>query len=418
MAESSISLNIDGKDFFSARDAALERWHERIGRIGLPVLLEQICYQGREQIFTSDFEESNGLFMRLAVACMPDMENHVSFIDGNLYSDEAEADGSYTCIVSRSVFAKYKMVLGQVITFDTLKDEKGQNIRFKVVGVFTQADLEDAFWGKSAESYNVQCFVDEKVFGEVVCPAYNRSDDNADTRLTRTSRALYDYSGIKPEEVVSIYDISAQLEQENVKLNGKEVLGQYFEDKEKAERTITILQVPTLVLLALFIFMVAAKMLDMEQNEISVLKSRGVSGIQIVFLYFCQALFITLAALLTGLLLGCLMALFVGYANSFMEFVSRERLPVRITGKVLRQLVLSSCFCVAVMTIPVIPRCRVTIVEQKRKRGRHKKVFWKRFWLDVIGTGISIYIFYNFRSQLPSIREKYEWGKALTLRCF
>ena len=50
--------------------------------------------------------------------------------------------------------------------------------------------------------------------------------------------------------------------QENVKINGRDVLKQYFEDKEKAERTIAILQVPTMVLLALFIFMVAAKMLD------------------------------------------------------------------------------------------------------------------------------------------------------------
>ena len=334
MAESSVALNIEGKDFFSARDGAMERWKERIGRAGLPVVLEQICYQGREQIFTSDFEENNGLFMRLAVACMPDMENHLSLIDGELYSKQE--DGTYTCIVSRSVFAKYKMVLGQVITFDALKDEKGQNIRFKIVGVFTQGDLEDDFWGKSAESYNTQCFVSEKVFGEVVCPAYNRSGDGADTRLIREARALYDYSKLKPEEVPAFYEISGELEQENVKINGREVLRQYFEDKEKAERTIAILQVPTMVLLALFIFMVAAKMLDMEQNEISVLKSRGVSGVQIVFLYFCQSLFITLASLLPGLLLASLMALAVGYANSFMEFVSRESLPLRITAGIKR----------------------------------------------------------------------------------
>lgn len=413
MAESSVALNIDGKDFWSAKDSAMERWKERIGRTGLPVLMEQTCYQGREQIFTSDFEESNGLFMRLAIACMPDMENHLSLIDGEIYSDEVQADGTYTCIVSRSVFAKYKMVLGQVITFDALKDEKGQSIRFKIAGVFTQSDLEDDFWEKSAESYNIQCFVSEKIFGDVVCPAYNRSGDAANTRLIREARALYDYSRLKSEDSVALYETAGELEQENVKINGKDVLKQYFEDKEKAERTIAILQVPTMVLLALFIFMVAAKMLDMEQNEISVLKSRGVSGIQIVFLYFCQALFITLAALLAGLLLGCLMALVVGFANSFMEFVSRERLPIRITGKVLGQLLLSACFCIAVMTIPVIPRCRVTIVEQKRKGRGQKKAFWKRLYLDIIGTGAAIYIFYNFRSQLPSVREKIRMGESV-----
>ena len=229
MAESSVALNIEGKDFFGARDGAMERWHERIGRVGLPVVMEQICYQGREQIFSSDFEENNGLFMRLAVACMPDMENYFSFADGELYSEELQEDGTYTCIVSRSVCAKYKMVLGQVITFDALKDENGQNLRFKVVGVFTQGDLEDNFWGKSAESYNIQCFVSEKVFGEVVCPAYNRSGDSADTRIIREARALYDYTGLRPEAVPEFYEVSGNLEQENVKINGRDVLKQYFE---------------------------------------------------------------------------------------------------------------------------------------------------------------------------------------------
>lgn len=413
MAFSSVALNIQGKDYFSARDGATKRWHERTGRVGLPVIMEQICYQGREQIFTTDLEENNGLFMRLAVACMPDMEEHLTLIDGELYTDGENEDGTYSCIVSRSVFAKYKMVLGQVITFETLKDEKGRNIRFRIAGVFTQSDLEDDFWGKRAENYNTQCFVSENVFGRVVCPAYQRSGDDADTRLIREARALYDYSGLKPEAVPSLYEISGKLEQEHVKINGKEVLGQYFEDKEKAERTIAILQVPTMVLLALFIFMVAAKMLDMEQNEISVLKSRGVSGIQIVFLYFCQAVFITLGALLAGLLLSCLLATAVGYANSFMEFVDRERLPVRITGKVLLQLLLSAGFCITVMTLPVIPRCRISIVEQKRKNSRHKKVFWKRFYLDAAGMVLSLYIFYNFRSQLPSIRDKIRMGESV-----
>lgn len=413
MAESSVALNIGGKDFWDARDGAMERWQERIGKAKLPVLLQQICYQGREQLFTSDFEESNGLFMRLSIACMPDMENHLSFIDGELYSDEIQGDGTYTCIVSRSVFARYKMVIGQVITFDSLKDEEGESIRFKITGVFTQADRDDHFWVESAESYNTQCFVSEKVFGQVVCPAYNRSADEADTRLIRKARALYDYSSLRPEDVAALYETAKELEAENVMIIGKDVLRQYFEDKEKAERTIAILQVPTMVLLALFIFMVSAKMLDMEQNEISVLKSRGVSGIQIVFLYLCQSVFITLAAVLAGLFLGCLMALLVGYANSFMEFVNRERLPLRITGKVLGQLALWACFSIGVMTLPAIPRCRVTIVEHKRRGGRHKKVFWKRFYLDVIGMGISLYIFYNFRSQLPSVREKIRMGERV-----
>lgn len=411
MVQSSVALSVYEKDFKSIKESSEKKWKEKTGVIELPILVDSVCYQGRDMLFTTDLEESNGLFMRLAIANMSGIEDHITFIDGACFSDEKQPDGSYTCIVSQSVFAKYKMVLGEVLTFDDLKSPGGESVRLKVVGVFTQSDQEDIYWGKSAESYDSQCFVSEKIFADVACPAYGVNKDDA--RIIKDARILYDYSQLKQEDAAQMYEISGKLEGDNIQVNCKEVLKQYLVEKEKAESTIAILQVPTMVLLALFIFMVAAKMLDMEQNEISVLKSRGVSGKQIVFVYFLQAVCIMLTAVLAGLLLGSLMALVVGSADSFMEFVGRELIPIKINSSVLLQLFLSACFCIMVMTLPVIPRCRVTIVEQKRNRSKHKKVFWKRFYLDVIGCAVSLYTFYNYRAQLPSIREKIRMGESV-----
>lgn len=411
MVQSNVAVNIYEKDFQSIKESSEKKWKEKTRLIELPVLEEVVCYQGRDKLFTSDMEENSGLFTRLAIANMSGMEEHITLIDGTCFSDEKQPDGSYTCIVSQSVFVKYKMVLGEVLTFDSLKSPERESVRLKVAGVFTQSGQEDIYWEKSAESYDSQCFVSEKVFADVACRAYGVNKDDA--RIVKDARMLYDYSKLDQEDAARMYEISEQLEGDRLQVSCKEVLKEYLEDRERAESTITILQVPTMVLLALFIFMVAAKMLDMEQNEISVLKSRGVSGSQIVFVYFLQAVCITVLAMPAGLLAGSAMALVVGSADSFMEFVGRELIPVKISGRVFGQLVVSACFCITVMTLPVIPRCKVTIVEQKRSRSKKKKVFWKRFYLDLIGCVAALYTFYNYRTQLPSIREKIRMGESV-----
>lgn len=410
MVQTSVAINVFEKDFGAVRESSEQKWAEKISVINLPVLADMVCYQGREMLFSTELSEDGGLFTRLAIANMPGMEEHIELIDGTIYSDEKQPDGSYLCIVSQSVYAKYKLVIGETLTFDDLKSPDGESIRLKVAGVFTQADTEDIYWVKSAESYASQCFVSEQVFAGIAA-AYGM--DKSDGRIIKEAATLYDYTTLQQEDAAQMYETACRLEEDKAHVNCKEVLKEYLEEREKAESTIAILQVPTMVLLSLFIFMVAAKMLDMEQNEISVLKSRGVSGMQIVLVYFLQAVCITVSAALIGLLFGMLMALAVGSANSFMEFVSRESIPIRIRGKALLQLALSAGFCILVMTIPVIPRCRVTIVEQKRSRTRRKKVFWKRLYLDVIGCAVSLYTFYNYRTQLPAIREKIRMGESV-----
>lgn len=410
MIRTAVAINVFEKDFSAVRENSDQKWAERTSAINLPVLAGTVCWQGRDMLFSTDLGGDGGLFTKLAIANMPGMKEHIALLDGAVYSDEKQPDGSYSCIVSQSVYAKYKMIIGETLTFDDLKSPDGESIKLKITGVFTQADTEDIYWVNSAESYDSQCFVSDQAFAEIAA-AYGMN--KSDGRIVKEAAIFYDYTALRQEDAAQIYETACRLEEDNARVNCKEVLKEYMEDRDKAESTIIILQVPTMVLLALFIFMVAAKMLDMEQNEISVLKSRGVSGRQIVLVYFLHAVFITVLAAFIGLLLGMLMALAVGSANSFMEFVSRESIPIRMRGNVLLQLGLSAGFCILVMTIPVIPRCRVTIVEQKRIRVRRKKVFWKRLYLDVIGCAVSLYTFYNYRAQLPAIREKMRMGESV-----
>ena len=66
-----------------------------------------------------------------------------------------------------------------------------------------------------------------------------------------------------------------------------DILKAFLLSQNKIVTTLLILQVPVLVLLCAFIFMISRQMLDLEQNEMARLKSRGSSKMQIISIYRC-----------------------------------------------------------------------------------------------------------------------------------
>lgn len=78
-----------------------------------------------------------------------------------------------------------------------------------------------------------------------------------------------------------------------------------------------ILEIPVLILLAAFLFMISGQLYEMERNEISVLKSRGASGKQIFLLYLYQSIFLTGVGAILGIPLGGAFTKLLGVADHF-----------------------------------------------------------------------------------------------------
>ncbi len=147
-----------------------------------------------------------------------------------------------------------------------------------------------------------------------------------------------------------------------------------------------------LVLLCAFIFMISRQMLDLEQNEIALLKSRGSSKMQIISIYALQSVIITAVSAVLGLLLGSFLCRVLGSANGFLEFVHRSSLKVRFDGQVMLYLIISCLISIAVMVLPVFKDAGVTIVNYKQQKIKLKnrygeKYIWMYFYLQYQYTG-------------------------------
>lgn len=187
------------------------------------------------------------------------------------------------------------LLVGEILEFDGLKGPEGKNLRLKVTGVYEEATVGDFYWQTTPEEMNTVCFMEEQLFHDMF------TGENAGRyTITCIYHSMFEYGDLRAADVEHIREYTDYLTQESPYRSTlkeppyREILENFDKKQSRIEATLFILQVPVLILLAAFLFMISGQMYDMERNEISVLKSRGSSSGQIFRLYLYQSLFLTL----------------------------------------------------------------------------------------------------------------------------
>ncbi|MCL2433894.1 MAG: ABC transporter permease, partial [Clostridia bacterium] len=179
-----------------------------------------------------------------------------------------------------------------------------------------------------------------------------------------------------------------------------ERLDSYDTRVDRLQLTLLVLEVPLFIMLGFYIFMVSQLIIDYEKNEISVIKSRGANNAQVMWIYLIQSLIIGGIAFIIGPLLAMLLCSLIGASNGFLSFVSRVRMPLKLSGPVFMYAFGSLVLSVGTMLMPAMLHARKSIVEHKQQRARvTRPPFWKRFYLDVILTAISLAGLFTYRAQ-------------------
>ena len=379
----------------------------------------QVAYIGMSNVTDAYFvtqresEKANRVEMKLA--SLTNLEDHIEMISGNVYSDTPDAEGIIDVIVNEPVYLSSQMVIGDVITVDSYKDLSGNPTKVRVVGVFRAKDGEDPYWTKAPLSYDKELFMSQKIYLDKYCNQQGISGN-----ITCRWYTLYDYENINVEQVPGMLEVDDRLSYDykigelyHFTSYYHEVFQDYQKSSGRVGTTMFILQCPILVLLAVFIFMVSNQVISIEQGEISILKSRGVSKLQLILTYLLQSAILALIGLIVGIPFGYVLCHLFGSTNAFLEFVGRKALHVSITGTALLYGLVCAVASIFIMTLPVLKYAKFTIVEQKANRRKKTTPLWQRVGLDFILLGLSIYGFYNFNSQKKVLIEKVAKGEAL-----
>jgi len=396
---------------YEEAEALLGQSKDIIAGFGLPVKVDRFHYRIREQLASSTLEREDADSIRVSVGYITGMEEHIAITAGRMYESTEDTD-AIEVIVNQEALKQMDVLLDEVLLLSNVTDQSGEPLYIRIVGVFAPREKADAYWVDSQADMGHECFMAEEDFAKTF---YNRSHYGYEFKHD----TLFDYENINPKDVEGIVKrTNSWLNKDTggLKVNNPdylEVLSIFSQKERKISATLFVLQVPCLILLCAFLFMISEQMLRMEQNEISILKSRGAKKSQIVSLYLMQCILISGVSLLLGLPLGKALCSLLGSAGAFLEFDITRLLPTTLTIEAVWYGLAAMSVSIIMTILPVIKYSDVSIVNLKRENQKIKKSFWQKCYLDFILIGIALYSYYTFSKSEENIKEQILRGEAL-----
>jgi len=338
------------------------------------------------------------------------IEDNMRLVDGRWPDPALASDGVFEAVVFEGALNELSMVLGNefhVVLRNTTEPLQGggKPIVIRPVGVVDRTDERDLFvYGGNVSRY-------DNVF-LIPYDTYVESFGTVDTPikpLTATWYYAVDYTKLTLDNVQSYMRVSGQIdrfidpmfETHTVNNAAGDTIQSYFSREAELRKLLWALNVPVLIMLGVFLFMVANLIVSRQKTEISVLRSRGASRLQILLAYAIEGVLLGGVALLLGPPLALLLTKWLGASNGFLEFVQRAALDVRLDEEVYRYALLAVGASFLMTMIPALIAARSSIVERKREQARvEKRPLWQTIGFDVILIGISLYVFRNFNRQM------------------
>ncbi len=395
-------------------DAKLQGVQSIYSQIGVPEHDTVYYYSTINNNAASDLSRGEENEFSLKASAMTRIEDHITIIDGNIWEDTDPSDNTLDVIVSEQTFLSSSMIIGDVFTIPAISAKDADDIHLKVVGVFDITDPSEVYWQDGSKYFTSALFVQYDAFLEYFIYNPNRSKFPVNAEIY----SQFDYSTVDASQAGEITAAT------NAFLNGSygaltkrpdfmDILETHESMRRRISVSLLLLEIPLLLLLAAFILMISGQLYSMEENEISMYKSRGASSMQIFLLYLLQSVIISALAAVIGVPIGMAVTKGLGSASSFLEFGIRRDLNIAFTSEAFAYTLASGLVCVLIMTLPSIPASRLSIVGAKRGGSKKKKPMWERFYLDVLFLIISLYGYYNFSHHTDDLLESALKGEAL-----
>jgi len=350
-------------------------------------------------------ELKRDIFFKL---CAKDgMEQNIRIIDGRM-PEAPHPGGVYEAIVSEETLAKLDLVVGRELDVHDYINKDNPPFRIKIVGVFERLPGSELFWHGSR-------YDDTSVFVSYDVMNNELLQKSLLTTCSMQWDFCFDYNDIKVQKTGDIIETDAKLRKElGERYNNavyytfpaRNIIEQFYGKRQQLLTVILSINVPVLVMLGLFIFMVSFLKVRRERNEIAVLMSRGAGRLQVTLMYLLEGICIAAVSMLLGPQCGLFLSRLIGASNGFLEFVNRTAIDVSLQWPSYAYALLGAAMSVIVLAIPAFLATRSTVVIHKQNVARRiAKPFWWKSYLDVVLLAVSGYGIYVFDRRQRTLLE-------------
>ncbi|MDQ0112086.1 ABC transporter permease [Paenibacillus harenae] len=343
----------------------------------------------------------------VALRSFTDLEKHIKLTDGSMPAAQP-VDGVYEVLLTERALIQYKTIVGAVFTVED--DKVAVPIKLKVAGTFEKLQDDDSYFRDTDLSDLTNSFVMNDQF------AYQQMLKDSIIPIAGAGWFIVvDYSKMELQHVDDFIATSNSIRDtmlKNVTMyqmvsesRALEAIAAYMDRAAQLRTLMWSLNVPVLIMLGFYMFMVSNLIADRQKNEIAVLRSRGAARWQVVTSYAVEGLLLSGIAFGLGPLLGMMLTEVLGASSGFLEFVQRVRLPVRVTEEAYQYGAIAAGACFIIMLIPIILATRVTIVGHKQQMARlTKSPLWHKIFLDVIAIALALYGLNTFKKRLADLQ--------------
>ncbi|WP_124098149.1 ABC transporter permease [Ruminococcus sp. Marseille-P6503] len=396
----SVTLDISAEEQRKEIDSVSELVTDSYDDLDCPALTEK-KYIADEYLYVTTIDVAPGeSASRLTLGAMTGIEDHVSLTSGRMYESGQRGDGVYEVITTERALKVSGLVTGTVYEIANVFDQSA-SIKIEIVGTFDVADENDSYWAEGLDSeYLNTMFMDyDLLYGSVL-------DTGAVSINAFAQRYAMDYQHMNMNNMSSMLektDAQALVYSDNnitFNLPAASILEDYGERASRLRLILWLLQIPVIMMILVYLFMVSQLNVEQEKNEIAVFKSRGASRFQIMLIYAMESLFLGVITAVTGPFAGMGLCRILGASNGFLEFVNRKSLPISMTKDAFLYAGIAVIVFFVTTMVPIVPATKTTIVEHKQSKAKKKKFpLWEKLCLDFILAGGSIAWLYFYNDQ-------------------
>lgn len=412
--EKNIFNNAKVKDFYSKFAESVSEINQYTKNkmsknIPLDILKDVHSYatEPRSTSFAELQNEGSGKSVYSKIQAVSEIENKINIVDGKLPAKE-KVQGTYEAMVSEGALNKLKLVINKSYILKDVNRKGYEDITVKIVGVYEPKEEERLYWS----SIKPAALEDSLIINEelMLKDFINCSPTQLDSALWYYS---FDYHKLTLSNINKVNVGIENTSRELSSIRGSvmtafpltDLTKSYFDKEKQLKTMLWSLNVPVIVMLCIYLFMVSKLIIEKEKNEIALLISRGASRVQVVFGYVIEGMILASIAVILGPVLGVLLTKGLGASNGFLEFVNRKALPASLSFVSYKYALLAGGVFLITLLIPAYKASSTSIVEHKRKKTRgNKTVFWEKIFLDFILTAIALYGYYVFENRQKVIQ--------------
>ena len=358
--------------------------------------------------------DEGGVARRAVFVLLPGLEDEINIVAGESPGTQAEAvDGEVfrpRVLIPASVADAFDFTVGESFAAVPFWDDDNPAPEPVIAGIFERRNPDSTYWRAYDEVFALPsdnflfavAVVDEAVFVDNLAShlpnmavSYGWTLDVDPDRIdARKAQGIVD--------ALSILEATLKIDSNAYRqITGLDATLSDFETRLFFNRLPMIIVMVLVVLVVLYYAVTLASLLvDAQRGEISLLRTRGSSGAQIVTVFAIEAAVLAVVAVAIGPLIAALAIKYAGTMPWFNDLNGGAALPVNVSWEAYRLAALGGIFSFIALFYPAFRASRVGLLTYRSRSGRSTgPPAFQRYYLDVGALGVAVVLLAQLQSR-------------------